>query len=177
MYKEVVYCYVPFPALHSSSDEDSEIEGELDDSVCPAGCDQDLFSKACELRERRLDLEELVLEEKKGLDAQRKELEGMKKKSKSMESQVKNALSDLQAFQLKKQQRLNELDQVAVLSLHQLLHFQPHGEPPTSIAPCLVFPATALHQLRQRIGELTQEKQHEKKRYKSVIRNDNCITQ
>ena len=154
--------------LCSSSDEDSETEGELDDSVCPAGCDQALFIKACELRERRLDLEELVAEEKRGLDAQRKELESMKKKAKSMEGQVKNALSDLQAFQLKKQQRLNELDQVAVLNLHQLLHYQPNGEPPTSIAPCLVFPAATLYRLRQRIGELTQEKQLEKRRYKSV---------
>ncbi len=136
--------------------------------MCPAGCDQSLFKQACELRERRLDLEEMVADEKRGLDTQRKELEGMKKKAKSMESQVKSALGDLQAFQLKKQQRLNEFSQVAVLSLHQLLHFLPEGEPPLSIAPCLVFPASALHRLGQRIGELTQEKQQEKKRYKSV---------
>ena len=44
-----------------------------------------------------------MLEEKKGLDLQRKEVEAMK-----MEAQVKSALSDLQAFQLKKQLRLNE---------------------------------------------------------------------
>ena len=128
-----------------------------------------LFARACELREERLDLEERITEEKKGLDIQRKDLEGMKKKAKSMESQVNSAHSDLQAFQLKKQQRLNELDQVAVLCLHQLLHYQPHGEPPCSIAPCLVFPASALFQLGQRIGELTQEKLHEKKRYKLVL--------
>lgn len=158
--------YYNYTCPCSSSDEDSEIEGDLDDSVCPAGCDQVLFGQACELREKRLDLEELVAEEKKGLDAQRKELDGMRKKAKSMEAQVKNALSDLQAFQLKKQQRLNELDQVAVLSLHQLLHYVPGGEPPTSIAPCLVFPAATLYQLKQRIGELTQEKQQEKKKYK-----------
>lgn len=142
------------------------MEGDLDDTVCPAGCDQILFARACELREQRLDLEELIVEEKKGLDVQRKEVEAMKKKAKSMESQVKSALSDLQAFQLKKQQKLNELDQVAVLCLHQLLHYLPDGEPPTSIAPCLVFPASSLYQLGQRIGELTHEKQHEKRRYK-----------
>ena len=136
--------------------------------MCPAGCDQALFAQACELREKRLDLEEMVAEEKRILEAQRKDLEAMKKKAKSMESQVKTALSDLQAFELKKQQRLNELDQVAVLSLHQLLHYLPGGEPSTSIAPCLVFPASALYRLGQRIGELTQERLHEKKKYKSV---------
>lgn len=71
-----------------------------------------------------------------------------------------------QAFQLKKQQRMNELDQVAVLRLNQLLYFRPGGEPPTSILPCLVFPASALLGLTQRIGELGKEKQEEKKRYK-----------
>lgn len=150
----------------SSSDEDSEAEGELDDSVCPAGCDQGLFNQACELREKRLDLEELVMEEKKGLETLRKELESLRKKAKSMESQVKSALSDLLAFQLKKQQRLNELDQVVVLSLHQLLHYGPGGTPPTSIDSSLVFPAFSLYQLGERIGELSQEKQQEKKRYK-----------
>lgn len=152
--------------IHSSSDEESETDGDLDDTVCPAGCDQGLFNQACELRERRLDLEDMVAEEKKGLDSQRKELESMRKKAKSMESQVKSALSDLQAFQLKKQQRMNELDQVAVLSLHQLLHYMPEGEAPGSIAPCLVFSASTLYRLGQRIGELTQEKLQEKKRYK-----------
>lgn len=115
------------------------------------------------------------MEEKRGLESQRKELEALKKKAKSMESQVKSALSDLQAFQLKKQQRLNELDQVAVLSLHQFLHYSPNGEPPTSISPCLVFSASALHQLGERIGELTQEKLQEKKKYKSVDIVYTCV--
>ena len=113
-------------------------------------------------------MEERLADEKRALDTQRKELEGMKKKAKSMESQVKSAQSDLQAFQLKKQQKLNEFDQVAVLRLHQLLHFMPDGEPPMTIGPCLVFPAAALHRLGERIGELTLEKQQEKKKYKSV---------
>lgn len=68
----------------------------MDDSVCPLGCDPALFQKACELRERRLDLEELLAEERKALDSLRKELEGMKKKIRSMEAHVKNALNDLQ---------------------------------------------------------------------------------
>ena len=118
------------------------------------------------MREKRLDMEDSIAEEKKALESQKKELEGLKKKAKTMDVHVKNALSELQAFQLKKQQRLNELDQVAVLRLHQILHHGKNGEPPTSISPCLVFPATALEHLGKRIGELTVEKQQEKKRYK-----------
>ncbi len=100
-------CSLPY----SSSDEDSDEEA-LDDSVCPPGCDQSLFNRIVDLREKRLDLEESLTEEKKVLDMQRKELDSMNKKAKSMENQVKTALQELQAFQLKKQQRLNELDQV-----------------------------------------------------------------
>lgn len=168
---EIMHTPSPSCSMNSSTDEDTDAEEELDGSVCPVGCDTNLFNLACEQREKRLDLEEAIAEEKRGLDTQRKELESMRKKLKSMDSQEKSALSDLQAFQLKKQQRLNELDQVAVLSLHQLLHFQPEGEPPTSIVPCLVFPAKELYQLGERIQELTTEKQQEKKRYKSV---DQC---
>ena len=113
-----------------------------------------------------MDIEECIAEEKKALEMQRKELEGMKKKAKTIESHVKTALNELQAFQLKKQQRLNELDQVVVLSLHQILRHGPNGEAPTSIAPCLVFPASSLYHLGKRIGELTVEKQQEKKKYK-----------
>lgn len=136
--------------------------------MCPPGCDQSLFDHAVQLREKRLDLEEMVTDAKRALDLQRKELEGMKKKAKSIESQVKTAMQELQAFQLKKQQRLNELDQVVVLGLHQVLYCCGEGEPPTSIAPCLVFSASTLHQLGLRIGELGQEKQLEKKIYRSV---------
>lgn len=154
------------PPLYSSSEDESEAEGELDDSICPAGCDHALFDQACAMREKRLDMEDAIAEEKKALESQKKEFEGLKKKTKTMDVHVKTALSELQAFQLKKQQRLNELDQVAVLRLHQILHHGKNGEPPSSIADCLVFPASALDHLEKRIGELTVEKQQEKKRYK-----------
>ena len=111
-------------------------------------------------------MEDAIAEEKKALESQKKELEGLKKKAKTMDVHVKTALNELQAFQLKKQQRLNELDQVAVLRLHQILHYGKDGAPPTSIGQCLVFPAPSLSHLEKRIGELTTEKQQEKKRYK-----------
>ena len=152
----------------SSTGEDTDKEDSLDDSVCPPSCDLSLFNMAVQLREKRLDLEEMEAEAKRSLDMQRKELDGMRKKAKSMESQVNTARQELQAFQLKKQHRLNELDQVVVLGLHQLLHCHENGEPPSSIASCLVFSASVLHQLGQRIEELGHEKQQEKKVYRSV---------
>ena len=96
----------------------------------------------------------------------KKERDSLLKKAKTMEAHVKTALQELQAFQLKKQQRLNELDAVVVLKLHQILHYQTGGEPPTSVSQCLVFPAAARVHLAHRIGELVLEKQQEKKRYR-----------
>ena len=71
-----------------------------------------------------------------------------------------------QAFQLKKQQRLNELDQVVILKLHQILHHGGERGPPRSTVPCLVFPAAALNQLSARIDELKEEKKTERHRFK-----------
>eukprot|EP00731_Ephydatia_muelleri_P035796 Em0162g2a len=121
----------------SSSEEGSEEEEVLDDSTCP-------------------------IEEKKTVENMRKELDAVRKKVKTMESHVKTALGELQAFQLMKQQRLNELDQVAILRLHQVLYFASIGEPHKSIAPCLVFPASVRQRLMQRIKELEVERQQEK---------------
>ena len=108
------------------------------------------------------------VEEKKSLDGVKRELDSFTKKAKTIDSHVKTALQELQAFQLKKQQRINELDAVVVLKLHQILHYQQGGAPPTNVAQCLVFPASAREHLANRIGELVHEKQHEKKRYRWV---------
>ena len=110
----------------------------------------------------------LFSEERKSQEVMRRELDALKKKAKTMETHLKTALSELQAFQLKKQQRLNELDQIVVLQLHQLLYCQRGGAPPTNVSPCLVLPASAQVRLTQRIGELAVEKNQEKKRYRLV---------
>ena len=111
----------------------------------------------------------LFSEERKSQEVMRRELDALKKKAKTMETHLKTALSELQAFQLKKQQRLNELDQIVVLQLHQLLYCQRGGAPPTNVSPCLVLPASAQVRLTQRIGELAVEKNQEKKRYRLAL--------
>ena len=68
--------------------------------MCPPGCDQALFEQACELREKRLDLEEIIAEEKKTSDALKKEYDALVKKSKVIDSGLKTAEADLEAFQV-----------------------------------------------------------------------------
>ncbi|CAD5123356.1 DgyrCDS11713 [Dimorphilus gyrociliatus] len=105
------------------SDEDDESEGGgYDLDVCPPQCDQTLYDNTCSLREKRLDLEEEVAEEKKNMDSYKKELDTLQKKAKVIEQGLKNAENELEAFQQEKQRKINEFDVVVSLKLHQVQH-------------------------------------------------------
>ncbi|KAK3770719.1 hypothetical protein RRG08_037905 [Elysia crispata] len=145
------------------SDEESESEvGGFDLDVCPPGCDQKLYDDTCTLREKRLDNEEALAEEKKNQDAQKKELESLQKKAKVIDSQLKTAQNDLEDFQLEKQQKLNELTVVATLKLHQVQHVT-NGGLHHDLSPTLVFASGGVVRLQHRIKELEHEKLSQKK--------------
>ena len=84
----------------SESEEESENEAGLDLDVCPSGCDQTVYDNTCLQREKKLDVEEALTEEKKNRDAMARELEAMQKKAKSTETVAKAALQELEAFQV-----------------------------------------------------------------------------
>nr|CAB3230210.1 WD repeat-containing protein 52-like [Phallusia mammillata] len=151
----------------SEEDEDDSVEGGFDDSVCPPGCDQQLFDSTLVLRERRLDLEEALAEEKKLAETLKKDVDALGKKAKVMESQLKNALDDLEAFQVEKQGKLNELDVVVPLRFHQVEHVYNATIPP-DLSSCLVFANSSLTALQRRIKELQQEKSEQRKFYKEA---------
>ena len=142
-----------------SSEEGSEMDKEvaIDDSVCPAGCQESLFLKACELRESRMDLEDKLGEEKRALDQFKKDADNSSKKAKVMDSAVKSARSDLENFQVEKQHRLNELDVLVLLRISQILIARPTGDPPPNLTNSLVFSETNLTQLNLRAGEIREE--------------------
>lgn len=85
----------------SESDEESDSEvGPLDLDVCPPGCDQTLYDSTCVLRDKRLDVEESLADEKKARDALIKEIDGLQRKSKSVEGATRTAEQELEAFQV-----------------------------------------------------------------------------
>ncbi|KAK6963908.1 cilia- and flagella-associated protein 44 [Biomphalaria glabrata] len=140
------------------SNEESESEvGGYDLDVCPPGCDQKLYDDTCTLRDKRLDIEDDFMEEKKNLDGQKKEQDGLQKKAKVIESQLKSAQDDLEAFQLEKQRKLNELIVVSTLRFHQIQYIT-NGILPYDLSPALVFESERLVQLQHRIKELEHEK-------------------
>uniref|UniRef100_A0A4W3IB69 Cilia- and flagella-associated protein 44 n=1 Tax=Callorhinchus milii TaxID=7868 RepID=A0A4W3IB69_CALMI len=152
-----------------SSDEDesdSEMSG-LDDTVCPENCDPSLFDNTIQLREVRLDIEELLAEEKKVTDQMKKEYDSIAKKIKVIEGTLQAAEADLELLQREKQQKLNELHVVVPLKLHQMEYIV-NGEIPNDLVQALVFTNEALLSLQQRIRELQQEKAEQRELYKQA---------
>ncbi|XP_022324096.2 cilia- and flagella-associated protein 44-like isoform X1 [Crassostrea virginica] len=150
-------------------DEESEEEGGYDLDICPPGCDQNIYDNTCQLREKKLDIEEALQEEKKNNDGLKKDIESNNKKLKVVDSALKAAQNDLEAFQLEKQQKLNELDVVVTLKLHQI-QYMINGILPQDLSQTLVFESHGVTRLQHRIKELEHEKHMQKKHMKESRR-------
>lgn len=142
-------------------DEDFDSEEDMDEEeeeICPPGCDPALYEKVCELREKRLDQEEVYSEFQKSIEVLKKENDTHIKKEKTIDKALKDTESDIQAFQTEKQRKLNELDVVVTLKMSQVQCLQ-ENKLPNDVSDCLVFTNAELKQLKDRIKELQQEKQ------------------
>ena len=72
--------------------EDDEDEEEDDDmEVCPPGCDPSLYEKVCELREKRLEQEEVYADFQKGVEALKKENDQLIKKEKVIDKALRDS--------------------------------------------------------------------------------------
>ncbi|KAM9841109.1 cilia- and flagella-associated protein 44-like [Aulostomus maculatus] len=145
------------------NDSDTESETE-DDSVCPPGCDPELFENTLQLRERRLDLEELLVEEKRHAEALQKECDILLKKKKMLESHRREAEDELELVNREKQQKMNELDVVVPLRLHQIELIN-NGSVPSDLRSALVLTRTELNRLQERVTQLQAEKTQQKQVY------------
>ncbi|KAJ8375460.1 hypothetical protein SKAU_G00060400 [Synaphobranchus kaupii] len=149
------------------SDEESESGCPLDDSVCPPCMYPELFENTLQLRARKLDLEELIVEERKSCDALRKECDALAKKEKIVQSSLKAAEGDLELFDREKQQKLNELDVVVPLRLHQI-EFLTNGVLPSDLSDSLVLNTKTLLSLQDRIRQLLVEKSDQGELYRQA---------
>ena len=68
-------------------------------------------------------MEEQLAEEKKLVDTFKKDADLFSKKEKTLQSAVEAAEKDLTLFQLDKQRKLNELNKIVPLKLHQVVYF------------------------------------------------------
>eukprot|EP00798_Chlamydomonas_sp_ICE-L_P007462 gene7462-603_t len=150
-------------------EEDDEEMDEDDDGeeVCPSGCDQGLYERVCDLRERRLDEEDLISEFQKATEALRKEKETHAKKQRLVEQTLATIQQDITEFQKEKQGRLNQIDVVVNLRMHQI-EYLVDGRLPEDLSQGLVFSNVELQRLKRRIDELEQEKADLKARQKGL---------
>ncbi|XP_031219824.1 cilia- and flagella-associated protein 44 isoform X1 [Mastomys coucha] len=143
-------------SLESDEDASGSEDDVFDDSICPTNCDVSLFELALQLREKRLDIEEALVEEKKIVDNLKKEYDTFSKKVKVVATNLNAAEEALEAYQREKQQRLNELLVVIPLKLHQI-EYVVFGEVPEDLSGTLVFSNHSLDRLQQRIKQLQEE--------------------
>jgi hypothetical protein len=170
---------------------DSDEEEEEEEEVCPPGCDPALYEKVCELREKRLEQEELYAEFQKSVEGLKKENDALIRKEKVIDKALKDTEADIQAFQTDKQGKLNQLLVVVTLQMRQVQHLErPAGEGeggdsegggplpvlPADTSESLVFASSELARLRRRISELAQEKL-EARQVLRALRAENGVLQ
>uniref|UniRef100_A0A8C9DMX2 Cilia- and flagella-associated protein 44 n=1 Tax=Prolemur simus TaxID=1328070 RepID=A0A8C9DMX2_PROSS len=149
-------------SLESDEDESGSEDDVFDDSICPTNCDVGLFEMALQLREKRLDIEEALVEEKKIVDNLKKEYDTLSKKVKIVATNLNAAEEALEAYQREKQRRLNELLVVIPLKLHQI-EYVVLGEIPSDLSGTLVFSNQSLGRLQERIVQLHEENSKQQK--------------
>ncbi|KFP99822.1 hypothetical protein N329_03247, partial [Haliaeetus albicilla] len=151
-----------------TDEENSGSEDEVfDDSVCPKNCNEALFQNTIQLRQKRLDIEKALTEEKKAAANLRKKYNALAKKAKVVETSLDTADRELKTFQWEKQQRLNELYVVVPLKLHQV-EYLVNGEMPSDFSQALVFTNQSLEYLQKRIVDLHNEKRMQREIYKKA---------
>ncbi|THD23834.1 WD repeat-containing protein 52 [Fasciola hepatica] len=154
-------------SFDASEDESEEEENILDLDSCPVGCPLEDFENTCAIRERRLDVEDEMLEEKKQLELLRKDLEAYSKKQRVVDAGLKQAQSELEAFQLEKQRKLNELDAIVILRLNQI-QYHSNDIVPADLSSGLIFVRQNLYLLFGRIVVLEEEKKRQRREQKDA---------
>ena len=115
------------------SDEEEEDDDEDDDDdedfeeFCPPGCDSALYDKILELRDRRLDFDDLANDTQKEIDDCKKTSDRLRTRQKQIEKDMLQTEKEIQQFQLTKQAALNEVEVVIPLRSSQIFSFQNSG--------------------------------------------------
>ncbi|KAJ3125750.1 Cilia- and flagella-associated protein 44 [Physocladia obscura] len=150
-------------------DDESGGENNEDESLdsCPPDLDPTVFNRILELRERKLDLEDALVEIQKAVETFKKENDTLIKKEKVIDTALRSSESEIQDFQTQKQRKLNELDVIVPLRLHQIQYLE-NNALPQNLSQALIFVNNGLYKLKNRIKELQQEKLDIRKNHKEL---------
>ena len=158
-------------SLHSNSDDD-------EDEVCPPHCPTVAYERTIELRERRVENEEVMESQQKAISDMGKMYERLMAKVKTMEKEAKKLDEEMQLFQSDKQKALNQIEVSLPLQLSQIVHLQANNsnnglsdsatgsatggyyQLPSQLQDCIVFPLDELQRVKQRETQLMDETAH-----------------
>jgi chromosome segregation ATPase len=170
----------------SDYDSDESFDDDEEDDSCPPGCDQTLYDKVLELREKRLDQEEILSDFQKAIDDLKKANERQHGRERQIDKDLKGTEVEIEVFQTEKQKKLNDLDISIIMKLNQIVCLVSAGNgkipveedeeeassPPTilpdSISASLFFGRPQLYRLRSRIGELANENKSLRMHFKNL---------
>lgn len=111
----------------NDDDEDDEDDEEVED-ICPPGCDPSIFERVIELREKKLDTDEVSAEIQRGIEELKKTIDRLKQREKQIIKDAQQTELEVQQFQLQKQAALNLINVVVPLKLGQIFMFESSGK-------------------------------------------------
>jgi len=150
------------------SDED---EDDMEEDICPQGCDMSIYESIIELRDKRLDMEDALIEIQKAVEELKKNHQRLLMEERRIDKDEKITEKDIQKFQTEKQHKLNQIGIVFELRLHQFQCLDDNGKIPHELEEHVVFTQERLEQLRNRITQLHQEKIRSRQNYKQLQRD------
>ena len=121
-------------------EEDEEEEEEDEDEqaeFCPTGCDQGLYDKMLDFREKKADAEDYCQGLQKAVDDLKKQIDRLKSREKQINKDMIGAELEMQQFQQQKQAGLNQISVMVPLSISQIYAFEDSGvtvNPPEKVA-------------------------------------------
>lgn len=89
-------------------DDEDDDNDEDDDDSCPSGCDATMYEQVVELREKRLDQEEILAEIQRTIDELQRTYDRHIQREKQIDRDVNSYSKEIRSFQTEKQQRLNK---------------------------------------------------------------------
>ncbi|KAI5642684.1 hypothetical protein NE865_05210 [Phthorimaea operculella] len=152
----------------SSSSSSEEDEGSLDSrdigpirldpTICPEGCDREIYDKTFEMRGTRHKWEQEMQEKDRSVDLLKRDIEAHNKVKRKLTIQLDKRKKDLKEFMMEKQKCLNQIDQTVVLRYDQMRARAVAGcTGPEGLSQAVVFPEQLLLKLRKRVLELQEE--------------------
>ncbi|CEO97919.1 unnamed protein product (mitochondrion) [Plasmodiophora brassicae] len=157
--------------------DDSNSESEEEEDVCPPDCDNAVYERVLELRERRLDHEEELAVFNRAVDELKTQNERFVTREKTIDKDLRACDQDIESFQCEKQRALNQIDVVVPLHLSQFQYLQPNDVSlPENISRALVFMRSSLDRLQGRIRVLQNEKQSLRRDYNDLKQEHKLLT-